>query len=64
VNKYTDGDAVDIIESEGMGYAVEHYCDGSNFESEETAKLWDAAQSALNDLRKHLERQTGREVYG
>ena len=58
---YTNGDAIDVIEDEGLGYAVQHYTSGP-FRDPETQRLWDAAASALNALEAHLERDTGREV--
>jgi hypothetical protein len=58
----TDGDAVDIIEDEGTGYAVQHYTSGDSFASETTRDLWNAASDALNKLEAHLEASTGREL--
>jgi len=60
----TNGDAVDIIECEGVGYAVLHYTSGSTFRDPKTASLWDAADEALKALCLHLENDTGREVCG
>lgn len=61
---YTNGDAVDILDNEGVGYAVRHYTSGSAFKDPETRKLWDAADNALGELVTYLERETGREVEG
>lgn len=58
----TNGEAIDIIENEGIGYAVLHYCDGSNFEDYITCFLWDAAQNSLQNLVDYLELKTGREI--
>lgn len=58
----TNGAAVDIIENEGIGYAILHYTSGSNFKDQETARLWDVAETALNDLVDYLEAETGRKV--
>jgi hypothetical protein len=60
--KYTNDQAVDIIETEGLGYAVTDYCRGSSFADPETAKLWDAARDALRSLVRYVEDRTGREV--
>ncbi len=62
-DKYTNGDAVDIIENEGVGYAVQHYISGDSFKDPKTAELWNAANKALTDLCEYLSRETGREVY-
>ena len=58
----TNGDAADIIQDEGLAYAVQHYCDGSHFKDPVTAGLWSSAESALNNLTRYLSRETGREV--
>ena len=62
MDKYTNGDAVDIIENEGLGYAVQHYCTGDYFKDPQTAKLWDEASNALNALSLYLENETGRDI--
>ena len=61
---YTNGDAIDLIENEGLDYAVRHYTSGSSFKDSDTGLLWDEAANALNNLVNHLERETGREVDG
>jgi hypothetical protein len=60
--KYTNGDAVDIIKNEGLEYAVRSYCAGSDFKDEGTASLWARASIALDDLVDYLRRETGREI--
>lgn len=57
----TNGDAVDIIENEGLDYAVRHYISGSAFKDPDTARLWTAADGALNALVNHLTAETGRD---
>lgn len=59
--EYTNGDAFNIIENEGAGYAVQHYCDGEEFKDPETTRLWNEAGTALENLVTYLERETGRE---
>lgn len=54
-NTLTNTDAVDIIENEGIGYAVLHYCDADNFIDPKTQLLWKSAELALKDLQEHLE---------
>lgn len=58
----TNGDAVDIIESEGLEYAVRHYIDGVEFKDPETVRLWVAAEAAMNSLVEYLQRETGRDL--
>jgi hypothetical protein len=50
----TNEEARLIIENEGVGYAVQHYISGDEFKDPKTAKLWNAADNALNKLLKHL----------
>lgn len=60
--EYTNAEAVDIIESEGLEYAVRHYTSGMTMKDPSTSALWAAADAALGDLVEHLERETGRKV--
>lgn len=62
MGKYTNGDAVNIIETEGLSYAVLHYCSGDDFKDPETAARWKAADDSLSALVGYLEEETGREV--
>lgn len=55
-------DAVNIIQSDGIGYAVQCYCKGDSFDDPETCRLWNAAAEALDNLEGHLERETGRTI--
>jgi hypothetical protein len=58
----TNGDAVAIIENEGLAYAVRHYTDGAQFKDPHTGTLWDAAALALDNLIDYLEAETGQEI--
>lgn len=62
MDKYTNGDAADIILNEGVEYAVRHYTSGDSFEDPKTAELWDKAAAGLSELLNYLSKQTGREV--
>lgn len=55
-------DAIQIIQSEGLGYAVYDYCSGSRFADPRTVKLWDEARAALQALGDYLEECTGLEI--
>lgn len=59
---HTNGDAADIIEDEGLDYAVRHYISGDEFNDPTTEKLWTEADKALTALVQHLERETGRDI--
>ena len=52
--KFSNFKAAYILETEGGEYAVCHYCNGSNFADQQTAKLWNEAKNAFNALREHL----------
>lgn len=60
--KYNNEQAIEIIQGEGLGYAVTDYCRGDNFEDPETVQLWNAARRSLRDLCEYLEGATGREI--
>lgn len=49
-----DFEVRDIIVNEGLDYAVRHYMGSEHIENPITKKLWDAAETALNELVKHL----------
>jgi hypothetical protein len=57
--EYTNADAASIVENEGLGYAVQHYCSAESFADIETRRLWKLAEQACNDLEKHLEDNGG-----
>lgn len=44
----------DIVENEGLEYAVRHYMGADVIKNPETAKLWIEAEAALTALAKHL----------
>ena len=48
-------EARQIIENEGIGYAVQSYIDGDEFKDPETRKLWNEADKALSDLESYLD---------
>lgn len=52
--KYDDLTVREIVEDEGLDYAVRHYMSSDSIKSEETAQLWSAASDALEALAKHL----------
>jgi len=44
-----------IIDNEGIGYAVLHYCTEKHFEDKEVRKLWKKARLALEKLNKFVD---------
>jgi hypothetical protein len=60
--EYTNGTAIDIIENEGLGYAVRHYISGDAFKDPETQIRWNNAAGSLEALIEYLQDETGREI--
>lgn len=60
----TNGYAADVIENEGVGYAIMHYIDGDAFKDPETRRLWAAAEQALVALCAYISDETGRDIQG
>lgn len=54
--EYSDADILDIVDSEGLGYAVSGYLGpkGGTFEDVELGNLWDSASNALRLLGRKL----------
>lgn len=52
---YSDKDLRNIIEDEGLDYAVRFYLSEECIEDEDTQKLWRQARIALEKLAAHLE---------
>lgn len=47
-------EALDRLEQEGTGYAVQHYTDGKEYLDPNTRILWKKAGDALNELERYL----------
>jgi len=52
--KFSDQDLRDLIDNEGLGYAVYGYLSADRVEDPYTALLWSNAYVALAALDKHL----------
>lgn len=52
---YTDDDLRDIIDNEGLGYAIESYVSIDRILEPKTKALWISAYVSLVELTKHLE---------
>lgn len=44
-----------IVESEGLGYAVQSYMNGSKIKDLELAKMWDECANLLRKIEAYLE---------
>lgn len=53
--KYSDEDLRNLIDNEGLGYAIYGYLNPSMVENETTKALWLDAYNALKALSEHLE---------
>lgn len=52
--KYTDEKVAQIVESEGLGYAVQHYLSSNSIENPGLAKAWGEAKVALDKIKSML----------
>ena len=50
----SNNDVANVVENEGLGYAVMHYMDSSNIQNKELAELWDKAEEACTNLEEYL----------
>lgn len=48
--KYTTEQVADIVASEGLGYAVQHYMGADSIEDLRLAGLWSTARTALDAI--------------
>lgn len=44
----------DIIEEEGLGYAIQHYISSKSIKDPKLAKLWIAAEEAMSKIIDYL----------
>lgn len=55
MNKYSTEIVTEMVEREGLGYAIQHYLSGDSIEDPELAKMWDEAKTLLDRIEVHLE---------
>lgn len=53
--KKTNRQVADIIECEGLGYAIQHYLSPNDIEDEELARAWSEAKRALDHVEEVLQ---------
>ncbi|MHA2064993.1 MAG: hypothetical protein ACXABY_11520 [Candidatus Thorarchaeota archaeon] len=56
IKKYSIQDVKDIIEMEGLGYALAHYVTAERIEDMALKHAWDVAQSAIRTIESILEK--------
>jgi hypothetical protein len=54
MTKHTNEEIYNIIDKEGLGYAVTSYLNSDNIEDEKLVELWKIAQRALLDIENYL----------
>jgi hypothetical protein len=52
--KLTNDQVRDIIEHEGLGYAIADYLPASRIKSKRLAEMWQVAADVMNEIRKEL----------
>lgn len=50
----TDQDVADIVNNEGLGYAVQHYMGHENIKNPELASWWQKAKTSLDAIEEIL----------
>ena len=48
--KYSVNEMADIIDAEGLDYAIMHYCSADKIADPKLAKLWKKANKSLEDI--------------
>jgi hypothetical protein len=52
--KHTNEELRDIIDSEGLGYAIQFHTSADSIEDEEVAALWKTAKEAMDEIEALL----------
>jgi hypothetical protein len=55
VKKYSNQDVADIVQSEGLGYAIESYLSHNQIEDEGLAKLWQDCRAIMSEINRKLD---------
>jgi hypothetical protein len=53
--KYSATAVADIVENEGLDYAIQHYIVSESITDPELSQLWEEARTVLNEIDKRLE---------
>jgi hypothetical protein len=60
-NKHSNAEIATTIESEGLGYTIQHYYDADTIADPELADLWEKASEMLEEIQAFLEESVGAE---
>lgn len=55
MSKYTIKEVGEIIDNEGLGYAIQNYMRGSSIKDPVLAKMWDDCADLLDKITKYVE---------
>lgn len=55
MSKYSRQYVADVVMSEGLGYAIQHYMPSASIEDEQLAFFWKQASEALDAIDQILE---------
>lgn len=53
--KLSNQEVAEVVECEGLGYAIQHYLSADRIEDEDLAELWAEAAALLDDISGRLE---------
>jgi hypothetical protein len=55
MREYSDAEVKQIVEDEGLGYAVMYYMGSDRIETPKLKQLWDEASLAMHRLEEYLD---------
>jgi hypothetical protein len=61
--KYTVEEVAEIVQSEGLGYAVQNFLSASRIEDPELADKWRRARQLLDEIEDYLREAVGDDAY-
>lgn len=53
--KHSVSEIAGIIESEGLGYAIQSYVKASSIKDEDLADMWERAKELLDEIQEYVE---------
>jgi hypothetical protein len=56
MSKMTIAEVADVVENEGLGYAITGYMSSESIKDKELAELWDKAEDILQQITDILEK--------
>lgn len=56
MSKWTNLEIADMIESEGLGYGIQHYLSHENIADEWLSSKWKQCSELMDEIEKYLEK--------